>query len=46
MKWRYLANILFTLFFFSTFIQTAYINKKKEVKVIKVYGEDKIGTSL
>ena len=45
MKWRYLANILFTLFF-STFIQTAYINKKKEVKVIKVYGEDKIGTSL
>lgn len=45
MKWRYLANILFTLFL-STFIQTAYINKKKEVKVIKVYGEDKIGTSL
>ena len=44
MKWRYLANILFTLFVY--FYTDCLYKKKREVKFIKVYGEDKIGTSL
>lgn len=42
MKWRYLANILFFVYFYTDCLY----KQKKEVKVTKVYGEHKIGTSL